>query len=108
MAERVDDDPDAGPDDLVLEVRRVEDARSVAQRLRVPKVAWQDLLTDVAPQAGAAEARAAYEAARPFWDWLAENHAVAPVGTPSSDPVEPPEPDAAWLRERHREWQSEA
>lgn len=107
MAERVHDDPDAGPDDLVLEVRRVEDARSVAQRLRVPKGAWAALLAEVAPGAPADTPAAAYQAAGPFWDWLAENHAVTPPGTPSTDPVEALEADAAWLRERHRAWHEE-
>ena len=108
MAELVQGDPDAQADDLVLEVRRVEDARSVAERLRVPKAAWAELLAEIAPRAGASEPAAAYQAAAPFWDWLAENQAVVPPGTPSIEPVAPPEVDAAWLRERHREWQEEA
>jgi hypothetical protein len=105
MADVVRGAEDAGPDDLVLEVHRVEDARTVTQWLRVPAQAWRPFLGQEVP--GSASATDAYQARRAFWDWLAEAYADTTPGTPS-DPESSgtPIPDPAWLRDRHTEWQT--
>ncbi len=106
MAEVVRGAEGAGPDDLVLEVHRVEDARTVTQRLNVPADAWRALLgQEVPPSAGPEDA---YDVRRGFWDWLAEEYANTTPGTPS-DPAAggTPTPDPAWLRDRHAEWQAQ-
>jgi hypothetical protein len=102
MAELVRDAGGADPDDLVLEVRRVEDARTVTQRLHVRADAWRDFL-DVSSSAGVDEA---YGSRRDFWDWLAEAYADTPADTPSDRSEGGTRlVDLAWLREKHEEWQ---
>ena len=41
MVKLVGDDPGAAPDDMILEVDRVEDARTIRQRLRIPAAQWR-------------------------------------------------------------------
>jgi len=103
MAELLHEVEGAGPDELVLEVHRVEDARTVTQRLHVPAAGWRPFLELPA----SATVDDAYTARRGFWDWLAEEYADTTPDTPS-DPATSgtPTPDTAWLREKHAEWQA--
>ncbi|HEX6143213.1 MAG TPA: hypothetical protein VFZ01_10870 [Geminicoccaceae bacterium] len=104
MAELLHEVEGAGPDELVLEVHRVEDARTVTQRLHVPGDAWRPFLELPA----SATVDDAYAARRGFWDWLAEEYADTMPGTPSDPGASgTPTPDAGWLRDRHAEWQAE-
>ena len=106
MTKLVRDDPRSAPDDLVLEVDRVEDARTVRQRLRIPAAQWREFLRTAAPDAAPGDVERAYRARRAFWDWLAGEQADTPPGAPSDDPHgEPVAPSAAWLRMRYRSWQ---
>jgi hypothetical protein len=106
MVRLVRDDPEAAPDDLVLEVDRVEDARTVRQRLRIPAAQWREFLRTAAPDAAPGDVERAYRARQEFWDWLAGEQADTPPGAPSDEPHgEPVAPSAAWLRMRYRDWQ---
>ena len=105
MAKVVSDDPGAAEDDMVLEVDRVEDARTVRQRLRIPAAQWREFMA--AERAGAAPdtVEQAYLAWRDFWDWLATSHADALPDAPLDDPhTQPVAPSAAWLASRYRDW----
>lgn len=105
MSALVRDAEHAGPDDLVLEVHRVEDARTVTQRLYVPAGAWRTFL-DMPSSASPADA---YEARRDFWEWLAEGFAETAPGTPSAGVEAGTRTvDASWLDEKHAAWQSRA
>ena len=75
MVRLVSDDPGSAVDDMVLEVDRVEDARTIRQRLRIPAAQWRQF---VAMQSAGVEpdsAKQAYLALQAFWDWLASTHA---------------------------------
>lgn len=103
MADVIHDAEGAGPDELVLEVHRVEDARTVTQRLHVPAEVWRAFLD----LPGSVSVQEAYAARRAFWDWLAEEYADTEPGTPSDPGASgAPTPDAAWLREKQAEWQA--
>jgi hypothetical protein len=107
MAKLVSDDPGAAPDDMVLEVDRVEDARTIRQRLRIPAAQWRAFAS--AQSAGGAPDTVAnaYVAWQGFWDWLAATHADALPAAPLDDPhPRPAAPSAAWLSAQHRDWQS--
>jgi hypothetical protein len=109
MAKLVRDDPAAAPEDLVLEVDRVEDARTVRQRLRIPAAEWREFLGAEALGAAPRSVEHAYAARREFWDWLAGEQADTPAVTPGSDArQEPVAPSAAWLGARFRDWQEHA
>ncbi len=106
MVKLVRDDPGAAPDDLVLEIDRVEDARTVRQRLRIPGAQWREFLRMETPGAAPGTVEQAYAARREFWDWLATEQADTPPGTPMDEPHErPTAPSAAWLSARYRDWQ---
>jgi hypothetical protein len=106
MVKLVRDDPASAPDDLVLEVDRVEDARTIRQRLRIPAAQWREFLRTTAPGAAPRTVERAYRARRDFWDWLAGEQADAPPGAPPTEPhAEPVAPSAAWLSARYRDWQ---
>ena len=106
MVKLVGDDPQAAPDDMVLEVDRVEDARTLRQRLRIPAAQWREFLRTEAPDAAPGSVEQAYLARRDFWDWLADEQADSPPGTPMDEPHErPAAPSAAWLSARYRDWQ---
>ena len=106
MVKLVGDDPGAAPDDMVLEVDRVEDARTIRQRLRIPAAEWRQF---VATESAAAPdtVEQTYLAWQAFWDWLATAHADALPSTPLDDPhTQPVAPSAAWLSARYRAWRS--
>ncbi len=107
MAKLISDDPQSAADDIVLEVDRVEDARTIRQRLRVPAAEWREFLRTEAPGEAAPDTvEQAYLARREFWDWLATEQADTPPGTPMDEPHErPTAPSAAWLSARYRDWQ---
>jgi hypothetical protein len=106
MVKLVRDDPAAAPEALVLEVDRVEDARTVRQRLHVPAAEWQEFLRTEDSSAAPGTAEEAYLAQKEFWDWLAGEHAGVPPEGPSTGSHEQPvAPSAAWLSARYREWQ---
>ena len=99
MAKLVSDTFDASPDDLVLELDRVEDARTVRQRFRVPAAHWRAFLESGSPGTTPGSAEQAYEARSDFWDWLAKAHADTP-------PDEFVAPGVEWLKERYADWRS--
>jgi hypothetical protein len=106
MAKLVSDDPGAAPDDLVLEVDRVEDARTVRQRLRIPAAEWRAFLRAQGARTAPRSVERAYAARREFWDWLAAEQADTPPAAPGPDAgQEPVAPSAAWLSARFAEWQ---
>jgi hypothetical protein len=106
MAKLVSDDPGAAPDDLVLEVDRVEDARTVRQRLRIPAAEWRAFLRAQGARTAPRSVERAYAARREFWDWLAAEQAGTPPDAPGEDAQEEPvAPGAAWLSARFAEWQ---
>jgi len=106
MAKLVSDDPGAAEGDMVLEVDRVEDARTVSQRLRIPAAQWREFVaTELAGRAPDTVDQA-YLARQDFWDWLATSHADALPDAPLDDPhTQPVTPSAGWLSARYRDWQ---
>jgi hypothetical protein len=107
MAKLVSDDPGAAPDDMVLEVDRVEDARTIRQRLRIPAAQWRTFAASESAGATPDTAEHAYWAWQGFWDSLATAHADALPAAPLDDPhTQPVAPSAAWLSVRYRDWQS--
>ena len=109
MTKLVRDDPKSAPDDLVVEVDRVEDARTVRQRLRIPAAQWREFLRTAVPDAAPDTAERAYQARQEFWDWLAAEQADTPPGAPSDEPHgQPVAPSAAWLGARYKDWQERA
>ena len=106
MAKLIRDDPRSAPEDLVLEVDRVEDARTIRQRLRIPAAQWREFLREAIFDAAPDDVERAYRARQEFWDWLADEQADTPPGAPSGEPHgQPVAPTAAWLRMRYRDWQ---
>lgn len=106
MVRLVSDDPGSAPDDMVLEVDRVEDARTIRQRLRIPAAQWRQFVATHSAGAERDRAEAAYLAFREFWDWLATAHADALPDAPLDDPhTQPVAPSLAWLSARYRDWQ---
>lgn len=101
MVKLVRDDPKAAPDDMVLEVDRVEDARTVRELFRIPAAQWQEFLWLEAPEVAPGSAEQAYLARRGFWDWLAQTYADLPPEALES-------PGAGWLCARYHDWQSRA
>jgi hypothetical protein len=99
MAKLVRDDPRSPPDDMVLEVDRVEDARTVRERFRVPAAQWREFLRAEAPGPVPTGVEQAYLACRGFWDWLAQSYADMPPEALES-------PGAGWLSARYHDWQS--
>ena len=72
MVKLVRDDPESAPDDLVPEVDRVEDTRTIWQRLRVAAAQGQEFLRMEIP--GAADT-----VERAYWSYrLARAGALAP------------------------------
>jgi hypothetical protein len=107
MVKLVSDDPGAAPDDIVLEVDRVEDARTIRQRFRIPAAQWRQFVPMQAAGAQPETAEQAYRALQAFWDWLATEHADALPEAPLDDPhTQPVVPSAAWLSARYRDWQA--
>ena len=107
MAKLVSDDPGAAPDDMVLEVDRVEDARTIRQRLRIPAAKWRTFAATESAGAAPDTVEKAYLAWQGFWDWLATAHADAPPGAPLDDPHgQPVASSTAWLSRQYRDWQS--
>ena len=87
MVTLVRDDPGTARDDLVLEVDRVEDARTIRQRLRsIPAAQWREFLRTAAPGAAPGTVERAYLARQEFWDWLAGEQADAPPEAPLTGP----------------------
>ena len=106
MAKLVSDDPGAAEDDMVLEVDRVEDARTVRQRLRIPAAQWRAFLAAEGAGPVPDTVDQAYLAQRDFWDWLATSHADVLPDAPLEDPhTQPVASSAAWLAARYRDWQ---
>jgi hypothetical protein len=106
MVKLVGDDPGSGPDDMVLEVDRVEDARTIRQRLRIPAAQWRPFVRTRSAGAEPDSAEQAYRALQGFWDWLASAHADAASDAPLDDPqTQPVAPSGVWLSARYREWQ---
>ena len=106
MVKLVRDDPKSAPEDLVLEVDRVEDARTIRQRLRIPAAQWREFLRTTVPGAAPRTVERAYRTRRDFWDWLAGEQADAPPEAPPGEPHgRPVAPSAAWLGARYRDWQ---
>ena len=106
MVRLVSDDPGSAPDDMVLEVDRVEDARTIRQRLRIPAAQWRLFVPTRAPGAEPDSPEQAYLAMQAFWDWLATAHADALPDAPLDDPhTQPVAPSAAWLAARYQDWQ---
>jgi hypothetical protein len=106
MVKLVRDDPGSAPDDMVLEVDRVEDARTIRQRLHIPAAQWRQFVRTRAAGAEPDSAEQAYLALQPFWDWLASAHAYALPDASLDDPhTQPAAPSAAWLSARYRDWQ---
>ncbi len=106
MVKLVRDDPGSAPDDMVLEVDRVEDARTIRQRLRIPAAQWRQFVRTQSAGAEPDSAEQAYRTLTPFWDWLANAHADALPDAPLDDPhTQPVAPSAAWLSARYRDWQ---
>lgn len=104
---RLVSDPGAVPDDTVLEVDRVEDARTIRQRLRIPGAEWRRFAARRRTASAPDTAEQAYLAWQDFWDWLATAHADALPDAPLDDPhTQPVAPSAAWLSVRYRDWQS--
>jgi hypothetical protein len=107
MVKLVSDDPSAAPDDMVLEVDRVEDARTIRQRLRIPAAQWRTFAATVSAGAAPDTVANAYRAWQGFWDWLATGHADALPAAPLDDPhTQPVAPSAEWLSAQYRDWQS--
>jgi hypothetical protein len=106
MAKLVSDDPGAAGDDMVLEVDRVEDARTVSQRLRIPAAQWRAFVATELGGPMPDTVEQAYLARQGFWDWLATSHADVLPDAPLDDPhTQPVAPSAAWLAARYRDWQ---
>jgi hypothetical protein len=106
MVKLVRDDPGSAPDDMVLEVDRVEDARTIRQRLRIPAAQWRQFVRTRTAGAAPDSAEQAYVTLQAFWDWLASAHADALPDAPLDDPhTQPVAPSAAWLSARYRDWQ---
>lgn len=96
----------SAPDDMVLEVDRVEDARTISQRLRIPAAQWRQFAGTRTVGAAPDSAEQAYRALQAFWDWLASVHADALPDAPLDEPqAQPVAPSAAWLSARYRDWQ---
>jgi hypothetical protein len=107
MVKLVGDDPGAGPDDMVLEGDRIEDARTIRQRLRIPAAQWRAFAATRCAGATPDTAEHACLAWQRFWDSLATAHADALPAAPLDDPhTQPAAPRAAWLSARYRDWQS--
>jgi hypothetical protein len=107
MVKLVSDDPGAASDDMVLEVDRVEDARTIRQRLRIPAAQWRTFAATVSAAAPDTVANA-YLAWQGFWDRLATAHADALPAAPLDDPrTQPVAPSAAWLSAQYRDWLSQ-
>jgi hypothetical protein len=106
MVKLVRDDPGSAPDDMVLEVDRVEDARSIRQRLRIPAAQWRQFVRTRTAGAQPNTMENAYLACQDFWDWLATEYADASPAAPLDDPhTQAVAPSAAWLSARYRDWQ---
>jgi len=99
MAKLVRDDPSASPDEMVLEVDRVEDARTVRERFRIPAAQWREFLGTEASEPVPTSVELAYLARKGFWDWLAQSYADLP-------PEALEAPGAGWLSARYHDWQS--
>ena len=107
MAKLVSNDPGADPADMVLEVDRVEDARTIRQRLRIPAAQWRTFVATESTGAAPDTVEQAYLAWQGFWDWLATAHADTLPAAPLDDPhTQPVTPSAAWLSARYRDWRS--
>jgi hypothetical protein len=107
MVKLVGGDPGADPDDMVLEVDRVEDARTIRQRLRIPAAQWRQFVAADSGSAAPGTVEQAYLTRRGFWDWLATAHADALPDAPLDDPhTQPVAASAAWLSARYRDWRS--
>lgn len=97
MVKLVSGDPGAAKGDMVLEVDRVEDARTVTELLHIPAAHWQELLREeLRIEPGSVEE--AYQTLRGFWDWLATSFAALPPDAPAS-------PGPGWLCARYHDWQ---
>ena len=108
MVKLVSDDPGAAPDDMVLEVDRVEDARTIRQRLRIPAAQWRTFAAKESAGVLPDSKENAYVAWQGFWDWLAAGHADALPAAPLDDPhTQAVAPSAAWLSAQYRDWQSQ-
>ena len=106
MVKLVSDDPGSAADDMVLEVDRVEDARTIRQRLRIPAAHWRQFVAMQSAGAAPDNAERAYLALQGFWDWLASAHADALPDAPLDEPhTQPIAPSAAWLSARYQDWQ---
>ena len=71
---------------MVLEVDRVEDARTIRQRLRIPAAQWRTFAAKESAGAVPDREANAYVAWQGFWDWLAAGHADALPAAPLDDP----------------------
>jgi hypothetical protein len=100
MAKLVQGDPGASSDDMVLEVDRVEDARTVRELFRIPAAQWQEFLRTEASEPAPTSVERAYLARKDFWDWLAQSYADMPPEALES-------PGAGWLVARYHDWQSQ-
>jgi hypothetical protein len=100
MAKLVRDHSSASPDDMILEVDRVEDARTVRELFRIPAAQWQEFLRTEASGPAPASVELAYLARKDFWDWLAQSYADMPPEALES-------PGAGWLIARYHDWQSQ-
>jgi hypothetical protein len=101
MTKLVRDDPGAAPDDMVLEVDRVEDARTVRELFRIPAAQSREFLAAGASGAAPTSVELAYGRYQDFWDWLAQSYADLPPEALES-------PGAGWLIARYHDWQSRA
>ena len=107
MVKLVSDDPGAAFDDMVLDVDRVEDARTIRQRLRIPAAQWRTFAATVSAGAAPDTVENAYLAWQGCWDWLAAAHADALPAAPLDDPrTQPVASRAEWLSAQYRYWQS--
>ena len=106
MAKLVSDDPGAAPDDMVLEVDRVEDARTIRQRLRIPAAQWRTFAATQSAGAAPDTVEKAYLAWQGFgtgWRRRMPMRCPAPLDDPHTQPVAP---SAEWLSAQYRDWQS--
>jgi hypothetical protein len=101
MAKLVRDDPKSAGDDMVLEVDRVEDARTVRELFRIPAAQWQEFLRTETLEPAPTSVELAYLARKAFWDWLAQSYADLPPEALES-------PGAGWLGARYHDWQGQS
>ena len=107
MVKLVSGAPGSEPDDMVLEVDRVEDARTIRQRFRIPAAHWRQFMAMQSAGAEPDTVANAYQAWQGYWDWLATAHADALPDAPLDDPhTQPVAPSAARLSARYRDWQA--